>query len=198
MVPSGRTGFLIALSRPNLVILLSVGTQLPFDRLICTVDRWAADRGRTDVVAQIGPTQYRPIAMQSFAHIAYDRFRELQQQCTVMVCHAGMGSIITAMEFGKPIIIMPRDHRLGEHRNGHQFATLRQFGDRPGIYAAENESELVALLDRADEITAYPTLGASASGGFAKQLHALINAPAKRSVLRRAQNYLLGKPSGGR
>lgn len=174
------------------MILLSVGTQLPFDRLICAVDRWAQDRGRTDVVAQIGPTRYRPAAMRSFAHLAYDEFRVLQAECSVMVCHAGMGSIITAMEFGKPIIVMARDHRLGEHRNGHQFATLREFGDHPGVYPAETEGELVALLDRADELTAYSTLGTSASPGFVDQLAAIVNLPIKRPMICRIRRFFFG------
>jgi UDP-N-acetylglucosamine transferase subunit ALG13 len=175
------------------VILISVGTQLPFDRLVRTVDRWATDHDRSDVIAQIGPTRYRPKAMQSFAHVAYDTFRDLQKQCTVMVCHAGMGSIITAMEFGKPIIVMPRNHRLGEHRNGHQFATLRQFGDRPGIYPAETEAELLALLDRVDELTAYPTLNTIASDAFVEQLADLVNQPASISFIRRMRYFLYRK-----
>lgn len=175
------------------MILLSVGTQLPFDRLICAVDRWAQDRGRTDVVAQVGPTRYRPSAMESFAYLPYDEFRELQANCSVMVCHAGMGSIITAMEFGKPIIVMPRDHRLGEHRNGHQFATLRQFGDRQGVYAAEDEGELTALLDRADQLTACSTLGTCAANGFVDQLATIVNLPVKRPMVRRIRDFLFDK-----
>lgn len=172
------------------MILLSVGTQLPFDRLVRTVDHWAAATARADVVAQIGPTEFRPAAMSSFAHIPYDHFRTLQQQCDLMVCHAGMGSIITAMEFGKPIILMPRDHRLGEHRNAHQFATLRAFGDRLGIYPAENEAQLVDLLDRADELVAYPSLSASAPSGFVQQLADLVHVPSKQHAGSRLRRWL--------
>lgn len=175
------------------MILLSVGTQLPFDRLIRAVDCWARDRGRTDVVAQIGVTRYRPVAMQSFSHLGYDEFRDLQRQCSVMVCHAGMGSIITAMEFGKPIIVMPRDHRLGEHRNGHQFATLRQFGRRPGVYAADTESELIALLDRAGELTAQPSAGTNAANGFVDRLAAIVDEFAKPSIVQRVRRFLYRK-----
>jgi UDP-N-acetylglucosamine transferase subunit ALG13 len=175
------------------VILISVGTQLPFDRLIRAVDRWAVDHARTDVIAQVGPTRYRPVAMKSFSHVAYDVFRELQKDCTVMVCHAGMGSIITAMEFGKPIIVMPRNHKLGEHRNGHQFATLRQFGNRPGIYPAETEVELLALLERVDELTAYPTLNTIASDAFVEQLAEIVHRPSKPSKVRQLRHFFMKK-----
>ncbi|MES3083443.1 glycosyltransferase [Sphingomonas faeni] len=178
------------------MILVSVGTQLPFDRLIRAVDGWAVDHGRSDVIAQVGPTRYRPVALKSFAHVAYDVFRDLQQECRVMVCHAGMGSIITAMEFGKPIIVMPRNHKLGEHRNGHQFATLRQFGDRPGIYPADTEVELRALLERVDDLTAYPTLNTIASDAFVEQLAEIVHRPAKASKIRQLRHFLSSKRAG--
>lgn len=144
------------------MILLSVGTQLPFDRLTRAVDEWAARRGVADIFAQIGPARYRPVAMEHVEFLAPDAFRKLQETCSVMISHAGMGSIITAMELGKPIIIMARDHRRNEHRNGHQFSTLKQFAKVPGVYPCASEDELVELLDRIDSLTAEPSLGGMA------------------------------------
>ena len=40
----------------------------------------------------------------------------------VVIAHDEMGSIITALEMGKPIVVMPRRAELGEHRNDHQVA----------------------------------------------------------------------------
>lgn len=172
------------------MILLSVGTQLPFDRLTRAVDQWAAACGRTDVIAQIGPSRYRPTHMQSFAFVEHEEFRELQRRCTLMISHAGMGSIITAMEFGKPIIIMARDHRCGEHRNGHQLATLHQFSTRAGIYAARDAQELVALLEHPNELTAVPTLGRSAPNEMVAQLATYVRGAGRLPVMRRLRNLL--------
>ena len=152
------------------MILASVGTQLPFDRLIKAVDGWALQRGRGDVVAQIGPSAYVPQAIEHFAFMDQGAFFALQSRCKLMVSHAGMGSIITALELGKPIIILARDHQLNEHRNGHQLDTLRQFARYPGIYAARDEAEVVALLDRADTLTAAPTIEGTAPRDFVEKL----------------------------
>jgi len=179
------------------VILLSVGTQLPFDRLVGAVDRWAEARGRDDVVAQIGPTTYRPRALQAFAHADHDRFRELQAECALMVSHAGTGSIIAAMELGKPIIIMPRDHRRGEHRNGHQLATLREFGTRQGVYPAEDEATLVDLLDRADSLQGCPCLTPRAPADFVAHLAAHVRAPSPPTLVRRIRNLWQGSTISG-
>ena len=47
------------------MIFVTVGTQLPFDRLIRAVDNWAKAAGRRDVFAQIGPASYRPLHIDS-------------------------------------------------------------------------------------------------------------------------------------
>jgi len=172
------------------MILVSVGTQLPFDRLTRTVDQWAAANQRCDVIAQIGPSSHKPIAMKSFAFMEHDQFRALELQCSLMVSHAGMGSIITAMELGKPIIIMARDHHCGEHRNGHQLGTAREFARMPGVYVAADAAELVALLDRADDLVASPGLASTAPGDFIERLGAYVQAASPPPLMRRVRRAL--------
>ncbi len=152
------------------MILVSVGTQLPFDRLVKAVDEWTHLRGRKDVIAQIGPSDYLPKALDYFPFMEHDRFFELQSRCTVMVSHAGMGSIITALELGKPIIVLARDHTRNEHRNAHQNDTLRQFAKFPGIYAARDEDHVAELLDTCETMTAKPSIEATAPREFIDRL----------------------------
>jgi UDP-N-acetylglucosamine transferase subunit ALG13 len=134
------------------MILLSVGTQLPFDRLVRAVDEWAFEAGRTDVVGQVGPSTYTAKALKAFPFLGPDEFRDLQLAATVMISHAGMGSILTALEYGKPIIIMPRDHLRGEHRNSHQLATADRFRNMPGVHVAADEDDLLNYLGRLDNL----------------------------------------------
>ncbi|WP_343614059.1 glycosyltransferase [Novosphingobium sp.] len=148
------------------MILLSVGTQLPFDRLVSTVDAWAARRPDVEVFAQIGPSSYAPKAMKSEAFIDPDRFRTLQAQCSLMISHAGIGSIINAMEMRKPIIILPRDHLRGEHRNGHQMSTVQRFRHLPGVYAARDQEHLVELLEQIDTLQPCELLPSQAPDDF--------------------------------
>lgn len=159
------------------LILLSVGTQLPFDRLVRTVDDWAAAAGRTDVVAQIGPSSYPPRALKAFPFLAPEAFRELQLNATIMISHAGMGSILTALEYGKPIIIMPRDHLRGEHRNGHQLATAERFKAVPGIYVASDERGLIDHLTHLAELTGSQRLPPHAPASFTDRLRDFILRP---------------------
>lgn len=59
-----------------------------------------------------------------------------------------MGSIITAMSVGRPLVIMPRRAHFGETRSDHQYDTALRFGGRPGIHSAMNEHELPRVLDQ--------------------------------------------------
>ena len=111
------------------MILVTVGAQMPFDRLVRTVDDWAGRAGRSDVFAQIGHTRWRPRHLQWTAFIEPDEFRARAREAAVLVAHAGTGSILTALELGRPILVMPRRADLRETRNDHQIATATRFRD---------------------------------------------------------------------
>jgi UDP-N-acetylglucosamine transferase subunit ALG13 len=132
------------------VIFLTVGTQLPFDRLVRALDSWAGTRGYNAIFGQIadpGPGGYRPAHFPFTADVPPAEFQQRCRDATLIVAHAGMGSLISAMTFGKPILVMPRRGHLGEHRNDHQFATAERLGNRPGVSVALDEAELGARLD---------------------------------------------------
>lgn len=136
------------------MIFVTVGTQLPFDRLIRTVDAWAARTG-SEVFAQIGPGQYVPGYIRWTRTLPADECNTRIRQARAVVAHAGMGSILTALQVGKPIIVMPRLGSLGEHRNDHQVTTAKHFHEQGRIRVAFDEGELDRQLD--DIATLQPT-----------------------------------------
>ena len=119
---------------------LTVGTQLPFDRLVKMVDL-SVNPLRLSCFAQIGLSNYTPV------HVAYtdfcsrDEFIEQVKMCDLIISHAGMGSVLTASKFRKPIILMARNSELGEHRNDHQVASARELKSKPNVYVVENNVE---------------------------------------------------------
>ena len=134
------------------MILLTVGTQLPFDRLVRAVDAWCAEMARSDVIGQIGATDpggYRPKCFEWKAFVPHGELNKLMSEAELIIAHAGMGSIISALQYSTPIVIMPRRDVLGEHRSSHQLATAARFKGRPGIYVAEDESVLSATVNEA-------------------------------------------------
>ena len=136
---------------------------MPFDRMVKAVDDWAGSTGRKDVFAQIGPTSWRPANIQWKSFLNPDEFREKVRAAGVVVAHAGMGSIITALELGKPILVMPRSGALMETRNDHQLATAKQFLAQGKTAVAFDERELAEKLDRIDDLTAGDRISGQAS-----------------------------------
>lgn len=145
------------------MIFLTVGTQLSFDRLVQAVDTWAAREGRDDVLAQIGPTTFQPKALKSSQFLAPEAFDKCCRNAQLIIAHAGMGSIISAIEFGLPIIVMPRLARLGEHRSDHQVATANEFRHHDGVWVADDVDSIFRLLARVNELTSYGKTSSSAS-----------------------------------
>jgi len=138
------------------VIFVTVGSADPFDRLVQAMDDWAGARGRKDVFAQVGNSRYVPRHIEAVQFLKPSEFRERVRAARLVVAHAGMGSIITAMETGTPIIVMPKWAHLGEHRNDHQVATAKRFGEKKGIIVAEDEKDLIVKLE-SEEALSSPT-----------------------------------------
>ena len=57
------------------MILVAVGTQFPFDRLVETVDKWAAESGTNDVIAQIGPSSFQAAHIRTHAFLPPQEFQ---------------------------------------------------------------------------------------------------------------------------
>jgi UDP-N-acetylglucosamine transferase subunit ALG13 len=135
------------------MIFLTVGAQMPFDRLVRAVDAWAARGGNDGVFAQIGRARYRPAHLHYTEFLDPRAFREAFTSARVIVAHPGMGTIINALELRKPILVMPRRGDLAETRNDHQLATAERFRELGLVEVALDERE---LTDRLDDFTQLP------------------------------------------
>lgn len=170
------------LHRIGALIFLTIGTHEPFDRLVRAVDDWCAARGTgAQVFGQITePKQgkWRPQHFEWVAKLTPDEYNQRIAETRLIVSHAGMGTILTALHHAKPVVVMPRRGHLNETRNDHQFTTVRMLGSRPGIFVAEDETLLGPVLDRvlgeeraADSVPPIPSL---ADSRFTDALRAFI------------------------
>lgn len=86
--------------------------------------------------------------MQHAPFLSPVEFHSRLEEASLIVAHAGMGTIISGLEIGKPVLIMPRRAVLCEHRNDHQIATAQRLRGRAGIEVAMDEQELESLLEK--------------------------------------------------
>lgn len=119
---------------------------MAFDRLVQSVDCWIKTQPSAYGFAQVGPGGYQPANMEWIEFASPDLFRKKLIQADLVIAHAGMGSIISAQQYGKPIVILPRRANLRETRNDHQVATAKHFSDRMGIFPVYDEKDLPEVL----------------------------------------------------
>ncbi|WP_424315745.1 glycosyltransferase [Haloferula sp.] len=120
--------------------------------MVRVVDAWVARTGRTDVFAQIGKGGWEPSAMPFATMLDPAEFKKRFTEADVIIGHAGMGTILSALHFGKPILVMPKKASLGEQRNEHQLATARRMKDLGKVNVAFDEEELSQCLDQIDTL----------------------------------------------
>jgi UDP-N-acetylglucosamine transferase subunit ALG13 len=150
------------------MIFVVTGTQLPFDRLIRMLDEIAPQLDE-DIVAQVNGSGYLPRHINTIDLLPPDEFDRLFSSARLIVAHAGIGTIITAMQQQKPIIIFPRIAALGEHRNEHQLATAEKMKEAGWVYVANTKEELSELLQTPD-LHPLCTIGGSASESLVESI----------------------------
>lgn len=156
------------------MIFVSVGTQLGFDRLVRAVDEWRASQHGVRVVAQIGAGSYEPLNMWSTPAMDTTSYERLVESSDLLVTHAGVGSLLAARRWRKPVIMLPRRAELGEHRNNHQVEGAAELFRARGAYIAEDIEQLKDLLDRRLELRA-PSALESESAGLGVRLGELLD-----------------------
>jgi UDP-N-acetylglucosamine transferase subunit ALG13 len=129
------------------VIFLTVGSQLRFDRLTAAVDDWAARQPGVAVFGQVGDTDEPPVNFASVATMSPEEYQRRFAEADLIVAHAGMGTIIAALESGKPMLMLPRLASLRESRNDNQVGTARHFSKFGLFEVVESESDIPARLD---------------------------------------------------
>ena len=128
-------------------VYVSVGSMMPFERLVRAMDKFAAQRPDLDVLIQIGRSKTEPSHARFVRLMPPADYRAMVAGCRLFIAHAGMGSIIAAIEAGKPLLMLPRSQALGEHNTEHQRATAQNIGNRPGLHVAADETDLITRAE---------------------------------------------------
>lgn len=159
-------------------VFVSVGSMMPFDRLVRAMDEWAAANPGIPVEIQIGKGTHEARHARWVRTLALPEYQARVAACDLFVAHCGMGSIISAIEAGKPILMLPRLQAKGEHNTDHQLATAKHVGVRPGLHVAADEADLKARASALIGASAPPPAPISrfADPAFTNRIRAFIEA----------------------
>lgn len=177
------------------MIFVTVGTELPFNRLVGVVDQWAREQGRTDVFAQIGRTDWRPSFIPCAQFLDPPDFTRWFTQSTTIISHAGMGTILSALRYEKPILVMPRRAALGEHRNDHQLATVQRLAELNKIHVAHDEHDLLARLAHLEELHARGSAGPFATAKLLSAIRQFVQRDAYAAAVHTDRPLKSAEPS---
>jgi UDP-N-acetylglucosamine transferase subunit ALG13 len=124
------------------MIFVTIGLQEPFDRLVRAMDEIAPQLDGLPVVAQVFAPTYRATHIQTFEMLSPAEFDAFFDRASLIVAHAGMGTIISALVKGKPLIVLPRLKKYKEHRSDHQLATAEAIQQLNYVHVASDENDL--------------------------------------------------------
>jgi beta-1,4-N-acetylglucosaminyltransferase len=123
------------------MIFVTIGV-LPFPRLIIKMDE-IASRIDEEIIMQIGSTKYKPNNAKYFTFKErYTEIQELNKKARVVVCPASGGSLMTAIEQGTPVVVVPRLERFKENL----------FDDDQLVKVFDNEGLLAGVVYDIDEL----------------------------------------------
>lgn len=126
------------------MIFVTVGGQLPFNRLIAAADRYAA---QTDEIVEAQTLTHDTWpALKAVHSLSGAQFREHCRTARVIVGHAGIGTFLTARELQKPLVLVPRRAALKEHRSDHQVDTAHALENHDGVQVVWDLDELPRIL----------------------------------------------------
>lgn len=128
------------------MIFVTVSLDLhPFHRLIRKMDEIAGQLDE-EVVIQ-GGIDYEAKNAKYLKSTSREKALELLTQARLVVSHAGIGTIILAIQHHKPLIIVPRMKKYKEHHNDHQLQVAKQIQGRRGIKVVYDVDNLRDMLD---------------------------------------------------
>ncbi|MFQ6137007.1 MAG: PssE/Cps14G family polysaccharide biosynthesis glycosyltransferase [Candidatus Hydrothermarchaeales archaeon] len=129
------------------MIFATVGTHnQDFTRLVKKADEIA---GKIDerVVIQTGHTRYEPKNAEHFDFGSRKTLQRFNEEARIIVTHGGAGSIIFALRFHKPTIVVPRLKKFGEHINDHQLELTRELEERGKVVGVYDMDDLEKKIE---------------------------------------------------
>lgn len=128
------------------MIFVALGTdEHPFPRALELVAPLGADH---ELVVQHGHTPPTGIdGARWLEFMPYDEVVARMTSSSAVVCHSGVGTIMTALGCGKRPLVLVREERRGEHVDDHQRQIATALRDRGLVTLVESTEELRAALE---------------------------------------------------
>ena len=124
------------------MIFVTTGTQAPFNRLVKVMDALASELNGEEIIVQASGVNFETKNVKVVGFLHPKEYNRIFNEARLVISHAGMGSIVSALTKGKPIIVIPRKAALGEHRDDHQVDSAKKMEALGYVPVAYDEEQL--------------------------------------------------------
>lgn len=124
--------------------------EMPFVRPLREIEQ-ASSRGLLPepVIVQSGNTQYASPRLELVPFFGREELERMYDQAAMIICQAGVGSIMLGLRKHKRIISIARLSRFHEHIDDHQLEILDLFAQLGAVLPWRGEGDLAEVLGRA-------------------------------------------------
>ena len=146
------------------MILVTLGTQkFQMNRLIEAVDKIAPTLDE-EVFIQTGNSTYIPKNCKYSSFVEKEKFQNMIAECSLLITHSGVGSIMTGVKLNKPVIVVPdsadlrnmlmtTSYRLQKHlKRKKLFWHARTLTNLPNTLGVQQSISLSVILPQKAEL----------------------------------------------
>lgn len=132
------------------MIFVTLGTQkFQLNRLLKLVDEYV-EKGiiKEEVFAQTGNSDYIPANYKYKQFMDKEEFDSYVKKADLIITHSGVGTIITAINLNKPVIVYPRLAKYKEHVDDHQTEIAEAFAKKNYVLACNDNDDLAKIIEK--------------------------------------------------
>ena len=137
------------------MIFVVLGTwEMPFTRPLVQIEE-AVRQGliREPVVVQSGRTSYQSSGVKLVPFFGKEELEQMYEEASLVICQAGVGSIMLGLRKQKKVIAIARLSRFDEHIDDHQLEILDVFTKSGAVLPWHGDGDLPDVLRRAQVFT---------------------------------------------
>lgn len=131
------------------MIFVAVGTQkFQFNRLLMLLDDWIEHSGyKGEVYAQTGNSDYIPKHYNYSQFLEQSEFQNYINTCDFLITHSGVATIIAGLNRDKPVLVVPRLKKYGEHVDDHQLQIAKNFSEQNYVLMYAEDIPFESLIE---------------------------------------------------
>lgn len=108
------------------MVFVAIGTQKQqFTRIFKKIED-SKIMENEEIIAQSGFTKFDSKKIKMLGFIEQKKLNEYIKEADFVICHGGVGTIFSALNMGKKVLVMPRLKKYKEHKNDHQVEICRE------------------------------------------------------------------------